>query len=344
MTPTDGLPRRTVLAAALAGTAVLAVPALQPAQAAATTPSESGLTALEGQQAVQPIYAPDGSCLQVPAQLGVILTVGAAGVPAGTAVTFTCDERLYSAAPRAFLASGGRLIQVESRPAAVDALHGLRLELLLPELGPGSHVVHAGRLAPVRFPADLVADPLPTAVRVAEPGQAGTARTLSQPAVKAGLPWGGRLGAGWQQARWSDQYYAWHPAIVTVHSIGPGVIPAGSRIRVTLDRHVFESVAITAATDPAGRKVDGAGRRTTAVGRPVATWTAHTDVAAGTRITLTCSAGVRSLTGPLDDVEAPLIEFLPGRSRDPQRSTGQESVTRMDDVYSVATRAQYGPG
>lgn len=343
MTSTDGLQRRTVLAAALAGTAVLAIPALQPARAAAATPSGPGLTALGGPQAARLIYAPDGSCSQVPAQLGALLTVGAAGVPAGTAVTFAYDERLYSAAPRAFLTGGGRLIPVEGRPAASNAAHGRQLELLLPELGPGRYGVHAGGLAPARFPADLVADPLPTAVQVSEPGRAATALTLSKPAAKADLPWGVQLGAGWQQTRWSDRYYAWHPAIVTVHSVGPGAIPAGSGIRVTLDRRVFESVAITAAADPAGRKVDGVDRRTTTVGRPVTTWTAHTPLVAGTRITLTCGVGVRSLTGPLDDVEAPLVEFLPGRSGGPQRSTGQESATRMDNVYSEATRAQYGP-
>ncbi|MCP2167429.1 hypothetical protein [Goodfellowiella coeruleoviolacea] len=342
MTSTDGMRRRTVLAAALAGTAALALPALRPAQAAAA-PSASGLLTLQEPQAAQLIYAPDGSCLQVPAHLGVLLTVGAAGVPAGAAVTFTYDERLYSAAPRAFLTGGGRLIPVESRPAAAQAPHGRQLELLLPELAPGSYVVHAGGLTPTRFPADLVADPLPTAVRVAEPGRAVTALTLSKPAAKAGLPWGVQLGAGWQQATWRDQYYAWHPAIVTVHSIGPGEIPAGSGIRVTLDRRVFASVAITAAADPAGQQVNGSDQRTTTAGRPVATWTAHTAVPAGSRITLTCGAEVRSLTGPLDEVEAPLVEFLPGGSGGPQRSTGQESLTRMDDVYSAATLTRYGP-
>ncbi|GAA1310463.1 hypothetical protein [Saccharothrix xinjiangensis] len=344
MTSTDGPQRRTVLAAALAGTAVFAVPVLQPARAAAATPSGPGLTALEGQRATRLVHAPDGSCSQVPAQLGALVTVGPAGAPAGTAVTFTYDERLYSAAPRAFLTGGGRLIPVESRPAATTAAHGRQLDLLLPELGPGSYGVHAGGLVPARFPADLVADPLPTVVRVSEPGRAAVVRTLSAPAAKAELPWGAQLGAGWQQTRWSDRYHAWHPAIITVHSVGPGAIPAGAGIRVTLDRRVFGSVAITAASDPAGRKVDGADRRTTAAGRPVATWTAHAPVAAGARITLTCGAGVRSLTGPLDDVEAPLIEFLPGGSGGPQRSTGQESITRVDDVYSAATRARYGPG
>lgn len=340
MTPIDGPRRRTVLAAALAGTSVLV---LRPAHAVAA-PSGAGLTAIEGHQDTRLVHAPDGSCSRVPAHLGALVTVGAAGLRAGTVVSFTYDERLYSAAPRAFLTGHGRLIPVESRTTPVDTPHARQLELLLPELGAGDHGVHAGGLAPTRFPDDLVADPVPTAVRVAEPGGAVTTRTLSGPAAKAEPPWGVQLGAGWQQARWGDRYHAWHPAIITVHSVGPGAIPAGSGIRVTLDRRVFESVAITAAADPAGLEVAGLDRSTTVVGRPVATWTAHAAVAAGTRITLSCAAGARPLTGPLADVEAPLVEFLPGASTAPRRSTGEESITRADDVYSAATLARHGSG
>ncbi|WP_253773614.1 hypothetical protein [Goodfellowiella coeruleoviolacea] len=56
----------------------------------------SGLITLQEPQAAQLIYAPDGSGLQAPAHLGALVTVGAAGVPAGATVTVTCDERLYS--------------------------------------------------------------------------------------------------------------------------------------------------------------------------------------------------------------------------------------------------------
>jgi hypothetical protein len=280
----------------------------------------------------------------VPAELGALLTVGAAGVAAGTSVTLTYDGRLYSAAPSAVLVSGDRVIPVRVRSAASTATPARQLELRLPQLPAGTYAVRAGGIARDRYPADLITDPVPTGVKVSEPGGAVTAQTLSKPAPKAGLPWGVQLGAGWLQAPWSDQYYAWYPATVTAYSVGPGAIPAGSRIRVTLDRAVFAAISVSAATDSLGHKVNGLARRTESVGRPVATWTAPAAIAAGERITLTCTTVARPLTGALDWVEPPLVDFLPPKAgRNTQRLTTQESLTRMDDVYSAATRAQYGP-
>ncbi|GAA1569669.1 hypothetical protein GCM10009789_23910 [Kribbella sancticallisti] len=351
MTSTDGLQRRTVLAGALAGTAVLAAPLLDPADAKAAPPStptpppvRRGITSIQGRPAARLVHGPDGSAVQMPADLGVELTVAPGGVPAGAALILSYDSRLYSVAPRPVLVHGSQLIALESRSAAFGATHGRQLEFRLPQLPPGQFVIHAGGLAPDRYPADLVADPQPVGVQVAEPGGAITARVLSKPAAKAGLPWGVRLGAGWQQTSWDAQYYAWYPALVTAHAGGPGVIPAGSRIRITLDRRVFESVTVSGAADSLGRKVTGLSRRTTRAGQLAATWTAHSPVAAGGRITLTCKTTVRELTGALDDVEAPLVEFLPPKAQgNPQRLTGEESLTRFDNVYSPASRAQYGP-
>ncbi|GAA3541072.1 hypothetical protein [Kribbella ginsengisoli] len=339
---TDGVQRRTVLAGALAGTAVVAVPVLEPALAAATAVAGPGVNGL-GSQAAALVHSKDGSAVRMPAELGALLTVGASGVAAGTALTITYDSRLYSAAPSAVLVSGERVIPVRAHPVASSTASG-QLELRLPELSAGIYTVRAGGLVRDRYPTDLITDPRPTAVKLSEPGGAVTAQTLSKPAAKAGLPWGVQLGAGWLQAAWSDQYYAWHPATITVHSVGPGAIPAGSRIRVTLDGAVFESVSVSAASDSLGHKVNGLPRRTEVVGRPVATWTAPAAIPAGARITLTCTTVARKLTGALDWVEPPLVDFLPPKAgRDAQRLTTQESLTRMDDVYSAATRARFGP-
>ncbi|MEV6413992.1 hypothetical protein [Kribbella sp. NPDC051718] len=330
MTSTDGLQRRTVLAGALAGTAALAVPVLEPTPAAAAGPG------LSPQSAARLVHGTDGSAVQMPAELGALLRVGA--FAAGAVVTIRYDERIYSAAPTAVLVSGDRVIPVRAAATAGQ------VSLQLPQLPAGSYTVRAGGLVRDRYPADLITDPLPTTVKVSEPGGAVTAQTLSKPAVKAGLPWGVQLGAGWLQAAWSDQYYAWYPATVTVYSVGPGAIPAGSRIRVTLDGVVFGSVAVSAASDSLGHKVNGLPRRTSVVGRPVATWTAPAAIPAGMRITLTCTTVARKLKGALDWVEPPLVDFLPPKAgRDAQRLTTQESLTRMDDVYSVATRARFGP-
>jgi hypothetical protein len=241
------------------------------------------------------------------------------------------------------LVRGDRLIPVQGVPK-VGPDHAVRLEVRLPRLPAGEYTLQAGALKPQRFPADLVADPLPVQVEILDPTGATTARVLSRPAAKEDVPWGVQLGAGWQQATWGNGYSVWYPSLVTAHSVGPGVVPAGSRIRIILDRQVFESVEITAATDSNGQRVVGLPRRGTLAGQPTATWTSHAAIEADARVTLICRTKVRELTGALDTLAPPLVEFLPPkRSRNSQRPTGQESQTRSDDIYSAATRAAAAP-
>lgn len=347
--PPSGLPRRTVLHGALAGTAALTVGGSlvrpTPAGAATPPPAPTKVGSLQAPPAYRLIHGADGSSTQVPTGLEVELTVGTGGLPAGTAVSISYDDRLYVATPQPALVRGRELLPVISgRAVAVGAPHAGRLDLRLPELAPGRYVLNAGRLAPAHFPYDLLADPIPVEVQVHEPQGAVTTRVLSHPVAKQGIPWGVQLGAGWQQTFWSGGHYAWYPSLVTAHSTGPGAVPAGSRLRIILDRRVFESVAVTSAVGSTGQKINGLPRRTTAAGRPVATWTAQTAIAAGTRITLLCAVKVAPLTGALDVVEPPLVEFLPPRQlKSPQRLTGQESQTRTDDVYSPATRSMFAP-
>ncbi|MEV6411796.1 hypothetical protein [Kribbella sp. NPDC051718] len=335
--------RRVILQGAVATGAVLTAELTQSAQASAAPPVPKGITPVGPMSTSRLVQGPQGASVEVPAALGALLTVGTSGVPAGAVVALTYDSRLYFAAPRSVLVRGSRLIPVHGVPKAGPG-HAVRLEVRLPQLPAGEYTLQAGALKPQRFPADLVTDPLPVQVEVVDLAGATTARALSRPTAKKDVPWGVQLGAGWQQAAWGDGFSVWYPTLVTAHSVGPGVVPAGSRIRISLDRQVFESVEITAATDSDGKRVLGLPRRGTSTGRATATWTSHAPVEADARVTLICRTEVRELSGPLDTLAPPLVEFLPPkRSRDSQRPTGQESQTRSDDIYSTATRAAAAP-
>lgn len=334
--------RRTVLQGTAAVAAISVAGSNQASasvRARATAPS--GVTPAPP-DAARIVNGPAGQAVQVPADLGVEITVGPGGARASLRLTY--DDRLYAVAPRPVLVQGARVFALDARSASTGVAHGRTVELALPELTPGTYTVHAGGMTPMRFPADLVADPLPTEVRVSESTGAATAQLLSRRAATQGLPWGVQLGAGWSQARWGDAYSVWYPAVVTLHSVGPGVAPAGSRIRVTLDHQVFESVRLTDARGSNGERIGGVSRRTTIVGQPSATWTTHTAVESGSRFTVTCVATARPLQGALDYVEPPLIEFVsPRHPSAPQRLTGEETQTRTDNIYSPTTKSLYQP-
>lgn len=337
--------RRTVLQGSLAGAVAAATAVAGDNQAHAAAPTgvgaRTGMTPT-GPGAVRVVNGPAGQTARVPADLGVELTVGPEA--ARSRVTLTYDERLYTAASRPVLVHGRLVIPLDARSTATGIAHGRMIEFELPALAPGSYTVHAGGMTPARFPLDLVADPLPTEVKVSDATGPLTARVLSDRVSAGGLPWGVQVGAGWQQARWGDDYYAWYPSLVTLHSVGPGAVPSGSRVRLTVDQKIFEAVRITSARGSRGERIGGVARRSTVAGRLTATWTLHAAVASGARITLTCVHKLRSLHGSLEYAEPPLAEFLPPeQSTAPQRLTGQETQTRADDVYSTTTQALFAP-
>ncbi|WP_329002420.1 hypothetical protein OHA18_04790 [Kribbella sp. NBC_00709] len=337
--------RRTVLQGSVAGAVAAATSVAGGNQARAATPAgvgaRTGVTPT-GPDAVRVVNGPAGQTVRVPAELGVELTVGPGGGRSRVALTY--DERLYTAVPRPVLVLGRQVIPLDARSMATGPAHGRMVEIRLPELAPGRYTLHAGGMTPARFPLDLIADPLPTEVTVSEATGALTAQVLSERASAQGLPWGVQLGAAWQQARWGDDYYAWYPSLVTLHSVGPGVVPPGSRVRLTVDQRIFEAAQITSASGSNGERIGGVARRATVADRLTATWTLHAAVASGSRITLTCVPGLRAPLGPLEYAEPPLVEFLPPRqSKAPQRLTGEETQTRADDVYSSATRALFAP-
>lgn len=348
--PAGGLPsveRRTVLRGAAVGAAAVAAWWFAPASAAAQPGPHSARLTIRSKRGARLIHAPDGTAVQMPVELGALVTVRRGGLAAGSTLTLEWDTRLYAVAPVVALLRGGTTVATEAARPTVDATtHTTKATLVVPEpLAPGrDYVLAAGTLVTARYPDDLVADPVPLTVGVREPDdQEATITVLSRPGGATPPPWGAQLGAAWQRAGWDEEYSALHPALVTVLAVGPGPVPSGSRLRITLDSQVFADVAVTGAFDSSGREVPGQARRSHAHGRLTATWTAIEPMAAGDRLSVGLDVTTRPLHGELPWLEPPLVQFVaPSRRNDSQRLTGEESLTRADDIYSQATLEEFG--
>ncbi len=347
-----GLQRRTVVKGALAGTVTLAAWWLAPPSATAA-PMASAIAVgterlvIRPRKGLRPVNARDASSVRMPIELGALISVRRGSIAAGSTMTLEWDARLYTVAQTIALLGGDETVVAEAAWPTIDkATHRASMSIVVPEsLAAGrDYSLVAGTLTPGRYPDDLVTDPVPFTVRVSEPGARDAAVTvLSRPASRTTAPWGVKLGAAWQQAGWDEKYAALYPSLVTALAVGPGQIPAGSRIRIMLDPQVFTSVSAVGAFNSSGQMVPGRARTSSQSGKPTATWTATAPIAAGERISVRLNATARPLIGGLAWLEPPLVQFVaPRRSNDAQRVTGQESLTRADSIYSQATLEEFG--
>lgn len=340
--------RRTVLRGVAAGSATLAgllmapyAATAQPRAALLAAVSRRDIGSRRGRQAIQ---SADGTSIQMPLELGAIVGARQRGLAAGSTLTLSWDDRLYRVASKVTLTRGAkRVLSLAAGPSVDAATHRATLSVVLPRALPAGsdYALAAGRLVPRRYPHDLIADPVPLKLAVTEPGVQETSTVrVSSAADETAKPWGAALGAVWQGATWGSAYSALYPALVTLRAVGPGAVPAGSSVQVTLDPQVFSEVTVLGAVGSDGRDVPGqarAGKRSTAV------WTAQGPIAAGERVTLRLAVSNRKPAGALPTLGPPLVSFTgPAASQAPQRLTGAESLTRMESIYSPSTLAQFG--
>ncbi|MBT0771302.1 hypothetical protein KIH74_20360 [Kineosporia sp. J2-2] len=282
------------------------------------------------------ILARNGSAVRMPVQLGARMQVTDPVRP-GSTVTLTWDDRLYTAGSRVQVSQGaGTVFSAAARPMVDDGTHTATLTVTLPGgLAAGDYTLAAGTLtpAPAQYPDDLVSEPVPVSITVN-----GTAATVSQDAADVSRPWGASVGAAWQEARWDAGFVALYPGLVTFRAVGPAALPAGSRIRIALDARVFTGVRVTGAYDSSGRELPGSAAGGVTGNLAVTTWTPGSAVAAGERVTLRTAVESGDITGALDTFEAPVISFsAPAAHRESQRVTGEETLTREDNIYSART-------
>ncbi len=339
-----GVSRRIILRGALVGTATLAISALAQAPAMAA-PARGGLAAAGVRKGARTVRGADGSTVLMPTLLGASMVVGGGGLAAGTSLTFTFDTRLYRVRP-AVARRGATVVSLAPQQQySVDKAtsRGTLVVVVTQPLAPGDYVLVAGDLMPHRYPHDLVAQPVPLTVTGRHAGGAVLAEeVLSRPAARDDVPWGVELGAAWMEARWDEQYLALYPALVTVLSTGPGPVPSGFSVRVSLDRQVFPAVTVSGARNSAGQAVPGTGGRgRAAAGFATAAWTSRVSLPAGSRVSLTIATELRTLRGPLALLQPPVAELVAAPKSRAQRLTGLESLTRHESIYSPSTLQEF---
>lgn len=336
--------RRVLLGGALAaGAASLAV-AASPAgatPAAGRAPGGVG-TGSDRAVAVTPrsgyrsVAGPHG-CVRMPHDLAVLLR---GSLLPGTRVTLDVDTRVYAGADRVrVLADGRELAPLTARRTGRG--HRALITVTLPALaGVREWTLEAGCALPRRYPDDLVADPLPVVVTVADRlgSRSFTLTPVSPATAVVAEPFGACLGATWAQVSWGEGWRASHPSAIVLRSTGPGALPAGTRVEVCLDAQLAASAHL--------RRCDGVGSasalgRASAGGRlTTAVWTLEEALPAGARVDLLLTFTPRRLVGAPPTWNAATVQVItPAGQSEAQRFTGTESLTSLDDVVTEAARA-----
>ncbi|MEN0103376.1 MAG: hypothetical protein AAGC90_10655 [Curtobacterium sp.] len=130
--------------------------------------------------------------------------------------------------------------EVTSTPVSVD---GGSVTIAIPDQVSATHlVVVLPFFTSVRYPAENAGPSVAPTAHVTVGAQvADTVFPLDQ-ALAQGLAWGAELDVAWrrQAVGGGDDYFA--PGLVTLTSVGPGSVPAGTRIRVRTDSVLTEAV------------------------------------------------------------------------------------------------------
>lgn len=344
-----GIGRRTLLQWGVAGVVVAGVSAgTQRVGFAAPPGSTSGPLSLGPTPGgLTSILVPGASqAVEVPRDLGVTISGGAAGLAGGSVVTFEFDPRLYDLAPHVTATSGTGALPTAGSPATTDAKTGLiTATVTLTDAIPpgGAATVIVGHLKPRRYPYEIVRgfnqpEAAVTDQRTKERRSRELSRRAAVPANEQ--PWGFEAGVLWQPIAWGSGFRSYCARAASVESIGPGPVPAGYRVRVVADPAVVRAVRVLGAFD--GAAVAGSAADLALPGVRGVEWTAKSPLAAGRRVRLHLAVTVATPGGELKGIKHPMIEVIgPEAHRGAQRTTYLESVVRDDSIYDAETKARF---
>lgn len=136
---------------------------------------------------------------------------------------------------------------------------------------------------------------------------------------------------------WGKRFHSWLPQLVTVRSVGPDPIPAGTVVEVQVDNRLASSIRLHVLDgsygDSATRELNGALHTTLSLSEPVP---------AEQRLSFAVNAAPTSPNDTLPGFQPPMVQiraetFAPG-----QRITGQESLTRQDNAVDAPGVKTYG--
>lgn len=226
--------RRSVLAWGGAGTLGLAIGTGTSTSSRAVTPQQ--LTAT-GSASTFPTFSADftqryTNALPNAVELRAPVAVG------GGSVRVDFDPRMLGLSEDvAQLVADGEVI---GAPVSVD---GGTVTIPIPDRVSATHlVVVLPFFTSVRYPAENAGPSVAPTAHVSVGGQVVDTGFPTEQVPAQGLAWGAELDVAWrrQAVGGGDDYFA--PALVTLTSVGPGPVPAGTRIRVRTDSVLTEAV------------------------------------------------------------------------------------------------------
>lgn len=265
----------------------------------------------------------------VPAALGAELHISGAELVPGSVIRVMYDPRIYAVSqPRAILPDGRTIgLSVTSSEETTTSAHAaVSIELPIALVGDVTLLVGYRRLD--NYPEDIVAAPLSSAIfvnGVEVVWLSSRRRAMSETTASI---WGLSIGVGWDIVRWGKGYHSWLPGIVTVFSTGPGAIPPGTDIRVSLDSRLVHSFRLRPLSSASPNQEPS----TNHTGIATALWKLDEPIAAGQYASAWLDGDVVKSPGSLPLFNAPTVQSVSIGNEAGQRITGRESMIREDSL------------
>ncbi len=278
--------------------------------------------------------------VEVPEVLGARVRVRSGRVDAGSVVTVSWDHRVYDWTRPSLWGDDGSPVGVRLIGTPVRDDTGstrARVRVTGPLVAGRSYVLALGARRSLRFPDDVVTDPLPLGVVIGDGRDSGARRTMPPTDRSSVALWGATVGVGWRPVRWGAGFHSWVPELVTVRAVGPGAVPAGSVVEVRLDARLVDAIAAESSDGSVLARSQRIGG-----GLVGLRWQLARDLSAQQRVTARITSSSARPSGPLNGLQAPMVScHAAGRSTG-QRITGSESASRQDSAADPASAVLYG--
>lgn len=283
------------------------------------------------------VYFPTaaGPLLETPRVLGGLFSLVGKDAPQGSVFTISWDNRLYEfGSPTLWF--GDREIGIDPAPVAVDNAGIGKLNITVKESLPqGTYNFSLGNARVLDYPDDIVDQPIQTTLTLQNvlslegKNTAVLLQHLSDETV-----WGGVMGATWLPMKWGNEFHVWRPELLTLRSVGPAAIPVGTLVQVQLDSKFFSELTIKSESgDDPGSSQELFGTL------KVVTWVLPNALPAGDQLRLTLSARFINTDKQAAIVQPSTVSLNAHAASIGQRSTGEETLSRFDHVFSRETKA-----
>lgn len=336
--PSGILHRRTVLLGAISGVAFATINAInEPTHSFADDKFESVIRFSKDE-----MYVPtdNGLVFTTPRLLGGFIDVGKLPIPKGARIVVDWDSRLYDLyEPRLSYGSLSiSIVQQGKIRTGADGMSHAVFRTLEPMPALAECIMNFGTTKTQQYPKDLIDNPGATTILIEHQGRIISKLSSLNGEKAESKVWGVVMSVGWVEETWgSDGYRTWRPDSITLYSTGPGSVPAKTRIRVQLDRQVFNELSFTSLKKHKGREKDNTPQGSVAE----STWVVSQALEARERLTLQFDAKFSPPFGELRILQNPLVSVTAPAQSLGQRTTGQESATRVDSVFSKETLLMY---